>query len=136
MAFILDASVVVCWAMPDEYDPVARSAFDRIAGEDALAPGLWWFEVRNTLLMCERRGRITQADTAVFLRGLSRFGVIIDRAPEEAVVLALAWHHRLTVYDASYLELAQREGLALATLDRAMRRAAVAIGVPLVGMAE
>jgi predicted nucleic acid-binding protein len=87
--------------------------------------------VRNTLIVHERRGRLSQADTATFLRGLSRLGVTIDRAPEEGAVLALACTHRLSVYDASYLELAQRERLPPATLDLELRKAARATGTAL-----
>jgi predicted nucleic acid-binding protein len=67
---------------------------------------------------------LAEIDTAEFLRGLSRLGVTIDRSPEEAGVLALARKHGLSIYDASYLELAQRESIPLATLDKELRRAA------------
>ena len=82
----------------------------------------WWFEVRNRLIANERRGRITEGDTAAFLRGLSRLGVAVDRSPDEGAVLTLARRHRLTAYDASYLELSLRESLPLATLDRELDR--------------
>ena len=67
-----------------------------------------------------------------FLRALSRLGVRMDRTPDEGAVLTLARQHRLTVYDASYLELAQREAVPLATLDRDLRNAAAALGVALI----
>ena len=92
--------------------------------DQALVPSLWWFEVRNTLIVNERRGRLAEADTAAFLRALSRLGVVVDRSPEDAAVLTLSRKHRLTVYDASYLELAVRETLPLATLDAVLARAA------------
>ena len=110
MPFVLDASIAACWAFEDEDHPVAAVALERIRTDEARAPSLWWFEVRNTLLVNERRGRLTEADVAAFLRGLSRLGVTLDRTPDEAALLALARRHRLTVYDASYLELTQREG--------------------------
>jgi len=91
--------------------------------------------VRNTLLVNERRGRLTEADVAAFLRGLSRLGVTLDRTPDEAALLALARRHRLTVYDASYLELTQREGIPLATLDSELANAARAEKLPLIGAA-
>jgi predicted nucleic acid-binding protein len=106
---------------------------ERLRADEALVPSLWWFEVRNTLIVSERRGRLTEADTAAFLRGLSRLGVIVDRAPDEAAVLTLARRYRLTVYDASYLELAQRETLPIATLDKDLRAAAQAAGTALLG---
>ncbi|MDE2515604.1 MAG: type II toxin-antitoxin system VapC family toxin [Rhodospirillales bacterium] len=132
MPFVLDASIAACWAFDDEDHPVAAHALERIGVDEAMAPSLWWFELRNTLIVNERRGRLSEADTALFLQELSRFGVMLDRAPQEASVLALARRHRLTVYDASYLELAKREAVPLATLDRALREAAIALGVGLI----
>jgi hypothetical protein len=72
--------------------------------EAAAAPGLWWFEVRNALIQGERRGRFTELGTARFPRDISRLAVTVDRAPDEHGVLALARRHRLTVYDAGYLD--------------------------------
>ena len=131
MPFVLDASIAACWAFEDENHPAAALALERIRTDEALVPGIWWFEVRNTLVVNERRGRLSEADTAIFLRGLSRLGVTIDRTPEESAVLALARTHRLSVYDASYLELAQRERLPLATLDHDLRKAARTAGTAL-----
>jgi predicted nucleic acid-binding protein len=133
MPFVLDASIAASWAFADEDHPTAMLALECLRTDAALVPGLWWFEVRNTLIMSERRGRLTEADTAAFLRALARLGVAIDRAPDEAAVLALCRRHRLTVYDASYLELARRENLKLATLDGDLIRAAQAEGQPLLG---
>jgi predicted nucleic acid-binding protein len=129
MPFVLDASIAACWAFADEDHPVAALALERIRGDEARVPGLWWFEVRNVLIVNERRGRLAEADTAAFLRWIARLGVTVDRSPEEAAVLALARRHRLSVYDASYLELAQREALPLATLDAELARAARVEGV-------
>lgn len=131
MRFVLDASIAASWAFEDEDHPTAALALERLRTDEALVPSLWWFEVRNTLIVSERRGRLAEADTAAFLRGLSRLGVIVDRAPDEAAVLTLARRHRLTVYDASYLELAQRETLPIATLDKDLRAAAQAAGTAL-----
>lgn len=133
MPFVLDASVAGCWAFDDEDHPVAALALERLRWDEALVPSLWWFEVRNILIVNERRGRITEGDTAAFLRGLSRLGITLDRWPEEAVVLSLARRHRLTVCDASYPELSLREGLPLATLDAGLARAAKAERQPLLG---
>ena len=132
MPFVLDASVAACWAFDDEDHPVAAFALERLRHDEALAPSLWWFEVRNTLIVGERRGRLTPADTTAFLRELTRFGVVTDRAPQEMAILTFAREHRLSVYDASYLELAQRAALPLATLDAALRRAAVALGIEMI----
>ena len=96
-------------------------------------PSLWWLEVRNGLLIGERRGRLTQHDTAFFLRRASGLALTVDQAPDETGVLTLARRHRLTVYDAAYLDLALRESLPLATLDKELATAARAEGVALIG---
>ena len=101
-----------------------------IAADAALVPAVWWFEVRNLLLTGERVGRMDPIGTAAFLADLEALSLRIDRAPESDVVLALARTHRLTIYDAAYLELAGRIGAPLATLDRQLARAARAAGVP------
>ena len=133
MPFVLDASVAASWGLADEDDPIANLALERIANEEALVPSLWWFEMRNILIMSERRGRLTEAATDEFLADLSRFRVTIDEAPTEAAFLSFARRHRLTVYDASYLELAARQSIPLATLDSALAQAARREGVALIG---
>jgi predicted nucleic acid-binding protein len=132
MAFVLDASITACWAFQDEDHPDARLAFHQMRSEEAVVPCLWWFEVRNTLVVNERRRRIAESGTAAFLLSLSRLRIRIDRAPDEGAVLRLARTHRLSVYDAAYLELAQREGLPLATLDADLKKAAAGEGVAIV----
>jgi predicted nucleic acid-binding protein len=131
MPFVLDASLAACWAFDDDYHPVAALALERARTDAALVPSLWWFEVRNTLIVSERRGRLTESDTATFLHGLAHLRVTIDRSPEEADVLSLARHRGLIVYDAAYLELARRQGAPLATLDAALAAAARAERVAL-----
>ena len=133
MAFVLDASIAACWAFQDEDHPDADLAFHQMRLEEAVVPCLWWFEVRNTLVVNERRRRIAESGTAAFLLSLSRLRIRIDRAPDEGAVLRLARTHRLSVYDAAYLELAQREGLPLATLDVDLQKAAASEGVRLNG---
>jgi predicted nucleic acid-binding protein len=132
MAFVLDASITACWAFDDEDHPDASLAFDRMRAEEAVVPSLWWFEVRNILIVNERRRRIAESDTASFLLNLALLRLRHDHSPDEAAVLRLARTHRLSVYDAAYLELAQRARLALATLDADLRTAATTEGVPLV----
>jgi predicted nucleic acid-binding protein len=133
MALVLDASITACWAFQDEDHPDARLAFHQMRSEEAVVPCLWWFEVRNILVVNERRRRIAEPDTAAFLLNLSKLRIRIDRAPDESAVLRLARTHRLSVYDAAYLELAQREGLPLATLDADLKKAAAGEGVALTG---
>jgi predicted nucleic acid-binding protein len=133
MPFVLDASVAACWAFEDEDHPVAALALERVRADEACVPSLWWFEVRHTLIVNERRGRLTESDTTAFLRALARLNIAVDRSPDEADVLMLARRRRLTVYDAAYLELARRKGVPLATLDTALAAAARAERAPLLG---
>ena len=134
MPFVLDASVAACWAFPDEHDPRAEAALVRVRMENAVVPSLWWFEVRNILVVNERRKRIAGSGTTNFLRELSRLRIVVDREPDEAAVLKLARAHRLSVYEASYLELALREAISIATLDDQLATAAVAEGADIIGV--
>lgn len=131
MAFVLDASIALCWAFDEEVHPRADLAMVRLSEDEAVVPSLLWFEVRNTLIVNERRGRLAVEDSHRFLWRLSQLPLRVDREPVEGGVLGLARKHKLTVYDAAYLELAQRESLQLATLDSDLIRAARAEGVPL-----
>src|ERR1039458_6306903 len=107
MAFVLDASVTACWAFHDEQHADADLALLKMRTEEAVVPSLWWFEVRNILIVNERRRRIAESETAAFLLNLSRLRIRVDRVPNEGTILRLARTHRLSVYDAAYLELAQ-----------------------------
>ena len=129
MPFVVDASVSIEWLMPDESSALAEHALECLDGDEALAPGLWWFEVRNALLSAERRTRLTQDQTDAALAKLRRLPITMDHGVDDAVLMSLARRWRLTVYDAAYLELAQRLGLPLATLDRDLAKAADAAGV-------
>ena len=85
------------------------------------------------MVLSERRGRLTEQETARFLPSIARFRISLDRTPSEAAVMTLARRHRLIVYDTVYLELALGEALSLATLDPELARAAQAEQVALIG---
>ena len=133
MPLVIDASVVAAWHFPDERSAQGDSIMARLESDSARMPALWWFEVRNVLLIGERRGRTSQKHTEAFLDFLRELPIELAPLPEEVPVLSLARRHQLSFYDAAYLELAQRERIALATLDRALTRAAAAEGVQLIG---
>ena len=132
MPLVIDASVAVAWAFGEQHQ-IAERVFSLAGAETMMAPALWWYELRNVLVLAERRGRITERQTARFLRDVSRLAITIDTAPDESGVLSLARRHRLTVYDAAYLELALRAALPLATLDATLSASARAEGVRLIG---
>jgi predicted nucleic acid-binding protein len=128
--FVLDASVAVAWCFDDESTPAAWALLDRLRSAPAHVPALWELEVGNILLGAERRRRITQARAAEFLGILGELDIRVDpEMPGRAFrdVLPLAREQRLTTYDATYLELAMRLGLPLATKDMALIRAAKAL---------
>ena len=124
---VLDASALASWLMPDEpsVDLAALSARHDVFA----APGLLWAEIRNILVVAERRGRIDRGSVDLAIAAMDDLGIVLDRAPSSAAVIDLSRRHGLTVYDALYLELALREDAELATLDAALARAARAEGV-------
>lgn len=132
--FVLDASVTLSWCFEDEADAAGDAVLRRLAGGRAAVPAVWPLEVANVLLGAERRGRIGAAEARRFLVLLEALPIEVDahglaRAPREALQLARA--HGLSVYDATYLELAVRTGAALATRDARLAAAARAEGVEL-----
>ena len=135
MAFILDASVALAWIFAAEATPYSEAVLRRLRRSGATAPVVWPLEVANALLMGERRGRITSIETSRAVRILRRLPITVDDgalAQAWSTVLTLARDHGLTSYDASYLEVAVRLDLPLATLDARLGSVATRIGVPLV----
>lgn len=132
MPFVLDASAAAAWCFPDEATPAANRALDRLQRDEAIVPSLWWFEIRNVLVVNERRGRLAAEDTATFLQELERLPIRTDNDPGERLGLALARRHGLTFYDAAYLEISVRMDAPLATIDRALQAAARAEGIALI----
>lgn len=130
---VVDASVTLSWCFPDEQTPVALNVLDRLnAGEQALVPAFWSVEVLNSLLIGEKRGRISPEQTEAFLSTLRAIGPALDSASPEQVfgpVQALCRAHRLTPYDALYVELAMRTQSPLATLDQPQKEAARVLGI-------
>ena len=133
MAFVLDASITAAWGLADEASPRAEFAQDLLRSETALVPRIWWYEVRNLLVVNERRKRLTIEDTSHFLDLLASYPIQVDSADDEEAILRSARQYRLSFYDAAYLALAMRNRLPLATLDRDLEAAAREAHIPLVG---
>jgi predicted nucleic acid-binding protein len=131
MAFVLDASVAVAWILPDEENPLADHVANLLLEHHAFVPAIWWFEVRNTLIVAERHGRLSISQTGSIRMNLAGLPVLVDREVNERDLMDIARTNTLTVYNASYVELARRTGLPLATLDKAMVRAAKSEGIDL-----
>ena len=133
--FVVDASVGVSWAVPSQSSAAAAMLLEEVAGGKPLvAPGLWMFEVANALLVLMRRKKIQPSQCARAREALSRLHPVIDDdGPRLALhrIWEFADEFALSIYDAVYLELAQRKGLPLASRDAGLRRAAAKCGIPL-----
>ena len=134
---VIDASMALAWLF-ERQQPSDIARANRLLAACGEAswwiPGLWHLEVSNALLMAERRSLLPQADSDRFLARLGSLPFFTDSdavADRRSRILALARSHVLSSYDATYLELAQRLGAALASFDRQLNRAAVALGVAL-----
>jgi predicted nucleic acid-binding protein len=124
MPFVLDASIAAAWALADESSPFAEQVESRLAADSAIVPHIWWYEIRNILVVNERRRRISVDESAAFLRILSAYPIRIEPDTEESDIFRIARRCRLSFYDGAYLALAIRERLPLATLDRNLENAA------------
>jgi len=135
-AFVVDCSIAMAWLFNDEATPKTAALLNRLATETALVPAWWFIEITNVLAMAERKGRITPAQSDAFIADLGKLGIERDdAAPDRAFthLLALCRMHRLTSYDAIYVDLAVRRNLPLATLDLDLRKTAKKLGVSLLG---
>jgi predicted nucleic acid-binding protein len=130
--FVLDASIALAWCFEDEDSDGADEILDHLASAEAIVPVIWPAEVGNALLAAERRKRMTAAGVSRSLGLLGELNIQVDAASTHSSVgdvVALARSAKLSVYDASYLFLAMREGIPLATLDLALGEAARKAGV-------
>ena len=135
MSLVLDASVTLSWYFEDER--IADALLDQVAAEGAVAPSVWRLEVANGFLTAIRRKRIEASFRDAAIQHLGALPIAIDPETDAqawTVTSALAERFGLTIYDSAYLELAQRRRLPLATLDEALRAAARACGVALLGI--
>ena len=127
----------MAWALPDEHSPHADAFLSRLTHESTIwVPSLWWYEIANALVMAERRGRLSEAEGLQLLELYRALPLETDAAggPEALWRLrTLGREHGLTAYDASYLELAARRKLTLASLDRALLKAAKKAGIETLG---
>ena len=132
---MVDASVGVSWAVFTQSSPATDLLLEEVAaGKPFVVPGLWMYEVANALLVLLRRKKIQPQQSIRARRGLSRLHPVIDDdGPRLALhrIWDLAAEYSLSIYDAAYLELAQRKGLPLASRDEGLRGAATKCGIPI-----
>jgi len=132
LSFVVDASVALAWHFPEEQTEFTLGCLQAVVERGALVPVHWRAEVANGMVIGARRGRITRPYRDQALKKMEVLPIDIDEESQ-----AQFWNgtrhigdmYGLTIYDAAYLELAQRARLPLATLDKALRRAAEQAGV-------
>jgi predicted nucleic acid-binding protein len=131
--FVLDCSLAISWCIEDEQTAATEAILDSLTqGGSALVPSLWLWEINNVLLLAERAGRLDAAKRHQQLVLLQKLPISIDEDAHKQAwndTSTLAATHRLTVYDAAYLELALRQGLHLGSLDGSLRLAARKAGI-------
>jgi predicted nucleic acid-binding protein len=133
VSLVLDASLTLSWYFEDERTPGVDRILDRVASDGALVPSLWRLEVANGFQMAIRRKRIDAAFRDRAIQHLRSLPIAVDPDTDAyawTAILRLADRFSLTLYDAAYLELAQRRNAPLASLDKKLRDAGHALGVP------
>lgn len=133
---VVDASVLIAAFLPDEVEAKAIELLEDLQYGRAVAvvPSLFYQEISNALLMAYRRKRIQRDRFLAYLRVIASLPILVDtdaatQGTTMLTVSQLAEQHTLTTYDASYLEVAMRRGLPLATLDAALAKVALGVGV-------
>jgi predicted nucleic acid-binding protein len=132
--FVIDSSVVMAWCFEDQSTGYTEAALSQLEQGTAHVPAVWPLEIGNVLLVAERKRILGKADAARFLSLVCSLPISVDQeSPERMMteILALGREHQLSTYDASYLDLAMRRGLPLATQDKALAAAAKKCRVPL-----
>lgn len=133
-SFVIDNSVVMSWAFEDEANPYADAILENLSQASAIVPSIWPLEVVNVLLVAERRSRLKQADSVRFITLLSQLPIVVERDWTDSrmeELLAIGRTNDLSSYDASYLYLAMRKGIPIATLDQKLIAAARQVAIPL-----
>ena len=130
--FVIDNSVVMTWCFEDEISAYGDSILNRLSKATAVVPAVWPLEVVNVLLVAERRGRLTAADSGRFISLLLQLPIVVEQWHPEKImkeVLDVGRAQKLSSYDASYLSLAIAKGYPIATMDTNMLEAARQLGV-------
>jgi predicted nucleic acid-binding protein len=137
LSLVLDSSVTLVWVYSAETTEEVADVFERVVESGAWVPALWRLEVANVLEMGVRKGRFDSTFRDAALSDLALLPIAVDQETDRqawGATANLATRHRLTLYDAAYLELARRRCLPLATLDNELRVAATAEDVALLGL--
>jgi predicted nucleic acid-binding protein len=133
---VMDNSSTMAWLLREETMANHDEFGQRLRARGAVVPMHWKLEIANALVQGVRRNKVDQPDVETFLTALGLLPIEIDQQTAQRVwdeSLTLAQKHHLSVYDAAYLELAIRRSLPLATLDKALAKAARAEGIKVIG---
>jgi len=126
-SLVLDCSVAISWFMPDEANNYYITILEQVAEKGAVVPSIWHLEVGNVLLNAERNKRITPEQVGSAIYSLNELPIITDSLTSKNAwqeTMELAKYYNLSLYDASYLELAQRLNIPIATFDKQLKIAA------------
>jgi predicted nucleic acid-binding protein len=135
LSFVLDSSVAISWCFKDEETPETIQTLTMAKTEAIFVPALWYIETSNVLGFALRKGRLSQSDLMVAVDTLNALEIHPDqpvRLKGFSVLLPLMRKYELTAYDATYLELAMRLDIPLATLDKKLAIAATQAGISLI----
>jgi predicted nucleic acid-binding protein len=130
--FVIDASVVLSWLLPDENAEATSEIKARFSDSEFCAPAHWKLEIANALVVAERRGRLVEASVLEAIQLVSALPVTVDDTADNKAItstLSLARQHKLSCYDAAYLELSIRLGATLCTLDKDLENACLRVGL-------
>jgi predicted nucleic acid-binding protein len=132
--FVLDNTVTMAWCFTEEATEFTKTLLSRLSNltDSAVVPALWLYEVANVVELAVRKGRIPEEKALAFLESLADLPIEVENPSRTQVfvtVRTLAGQYQLTGYDAAYLELAIRHQLPIASLDKALSKAALAAGL-------
>jgi len=131
-AAVVDNSVVLSWVFEDEHNKKSKKILKDISIRQAYVPSLWSYELANALFIAERKGRIKEADSRVFIDSLKNLPISIEKNTYENItkdILSISREHQITVYDASYVELAMRKNLGIFSFDKLLNKVCQKVGV-------
>lgn len=132
MQFVLDCSVAMAWCFEDERNAYVDEVLEALSEWEALVPPIWSLEIINVLLVAECMKKLKEAESAHFLDLLTALPIVEDNQISQLIdklILSLGREHDLSSYDASYLELAIRRAIPLATQDNKLLKACTKSGV-------
>lgn len=129
---VIDNSVFMSWAFTDEKNKKSRDLLKRVEKITVYVPSLWVYELTNVLFVAEKKGRIKKVDTISFLNFIKFLPINIENSSYDIVTkdaLAISREHNITIYDASYIELAIRKNLPIASFDKELVNISKKIGI-------